>query len=99
MPVKSIKNMSLSEVPNFEGSIGTCRKKVSSVRVECYLINLITVSIIVLEQSLTSNIPDLNTLVRTSTSNASSIRVETNTVNSLLVVFKALNKRLLSNIP
>jgi hypothetical protein len=46
--VQSVEDMALSEVPNFQGRIVTCRKKESSIWMETDLVNIIRVSIVVL---------------------------------------------------
>ena len=55
------------------------------------IVNNITVSIIMLNQPLTSNIPDFYSLVLTTTCDTCSIRVELDCIDRLFVVTELVN--------
>lgn len=99
MAVESIKYVSLSQVPNLQSGISTSWQKEAPVRMESYLVHLVGVSVVVLQETLTTDVPDLYALVWAATGNASAVWVESNTVNGWFMVFKAFYKRLLCYIP
>lgn len=62
-------------------------------------VNTVTVSIVVLDQSLRSDIPDLDSSIGTSRSNASAVRMEPYRVDFALVVGVLMNQVFLGNVP
>jgi len=99
MPIQRVKDMPLSQIPNFYSWIITCWKQVSSVWMEVYFVDLITMGIIVLNQSLASDIPNFDGSIRTSTGDTSTIRMESHRVYLLIVINKLIYLLSRSEIP
>ena len=74
--VEGEQDMALPQIPYLEGGIIATGEEVSAIWVEIYFVYVITVSIIMLNQSLTTNIPDLNCFVLAATCHACSIWME-----------------------
>lgn len=62
-------------------------------------VDFVSVGIVVLQESLTSDVPNLDGLVRTSTGNASTVWVEAQAIYWVLVVIETLYQCFLSDIP
>jgi hypothetical protein len=99
MTIKSVEDMTLSQVPDLDRWIIWCWKQVPTIRVEGNLVDCFLVSIVMLEKSLAANVPDLNGSIWAATCNTSAIWVESNWVNNVLVVIKAFNHGSLSHVP
>jgi hypothetical protein len=91
MAVQTVQDMALSQIPDFYSWISWCRKKVAPIRVESNWGDCLVGSIIMLDQSLTSDVPNLHRIVRGAWRNTSSIRVKLYRVNRCVVVSKTTN--------
>ena len=99
MAVKTVKNVTLAKVPNFDGSITCCWEQISSIWMESYLVHRISGTVVMLDQSLTSDVPDVNFVVCCTTCYTCPIRVEFDWVNPSIMVLESIDAVFRSNIP
>ena len=63
MSVDTVQDVALSEIPDFDGGVSSCRHEVSSVWMESDLVDLVICSVVMLDKSLTSDIPDFKGVI------------------------------------
>lgn len=76
MAIQSIKNVSLTQVPDLEGRVVARGEQVAAIGVEVNLVYIATVCVVVLDEALASDIPDLDCAVLAATGHTGTIRVE-----------------------
>ena len=60
MSIQGVEDVSLSQIPDFQGGVVGAGKEVSAVRVEVDFVHVGAMSIVVLDESLTSDVPDFD---------------------------------------
>ena len=76
MPVKSVENVSLPQVPDLDGRVIAARKQVPSIWVELDVGARGGMSIVMLNQPLTSDIPNLDGVIVGTRSDAGAVWME-----------------------
>lgn len=99
MTIQGVKNMTLSQIPDFHGAVGGATDKITAVRVKGDIVDTLVVGIIVLNKALRTDIPDFNGFIGRATSDTGAIGVESDAVDTALVVIKATNLALRAHIP
>ena len=100
MPIQSIEDMALSEIPDLDGTVVAAGKQISSIRVESNLVYSISVGVIVLKESVGSDVPDLDGLVIGGTCNTGPIRMELHVIHAIRVIRgERVNQSLLREVP
>ena len=63
MPVQTVKNVPLAQIPDLDRRVRAGGEKVATVRVECDLVNGVCCRIIVLNRLLAPDVKDLDDFV------------------------------------
>ena len=99
MAVQGVQDVTLTEIPDLDRRVSSCREQEATIRVEVDFFDDVRGCIVVLDGLLTADVEDFDNFVGATASDAGTIWVELDRLHALVVVVEGVDQSLRGYVP